>query len=138
LLAAAAANPTKQFDVLVQGNKGISSAGVGQDVTNANGKLKMRFLTAAGVGALVSGKDLLQLAKNPHVLSITPNATTKTLGYQDATMWKDSTDLTLMQNTFDPNTRAKSPALHHRPRRSRSSTRAFRRAPTSDRGWSRA
>jgi serine protease AprX len=104
LLAAAAANPTKQFDVLVQGNKGVSSAGVGQDVTTANGKLKMRFLTVAGVDALVSGKSILQLARNPHVLSITPNAKTTALGYEDSTMWKDSTDLTLMQNAFDPNT----------------------------------
>ncbi len=104
LLAAAAANPTQQFDVLVQGNKGVSSAGVGQDVTNSNGKLKTRFLTVAGVDALVSGKDLLKLARNPHVLSITPNAKTKLLDYQDSTMWKDSTDLTLMQNAFDPNT----------------------------------
>src|SRR5205807_7963756 len=54
--------------------------------------------------ALVSGKDLLKLARNPHVLSITPNAKTQALGYEDSTMWKDSTDLTLMQNAFDPNT----------------------------------
>jgi serine protease AprX len=104
LLAAAAANPLQQFDVLVQGNKGVSSNGVGQDVTNANGKLKMRFLTVAGVDALVSGKDLLKLARNPHVLSITPNAKTQALSYEDSTMWKDSTDLTLMQNAFDPTT----------------------------------
>jgi serine protease AprX len=106
LLAAAAANPLQQFDVIVQGNKGVDSSSVGQDVTNSNGKLKMRFLTVAGVDALVSGKDLLKLARNPHVLSITPNAKTQTLGYEDATMWKDSTDLTLMQNAFDPNTGA--------------------------------
>jgi serine protease AprX len=104
LLAAAAANPTQQFDVLVQGNKNVNSATVGQDVTNANGKLKLRFLTVTGVDALISGKDLLKLARNPHVLAITPNAKTKALGYEDSTMWKDSTDLTLMQNAFDPNT----------------------------------
>src|SRR5437667_5474270 len=77
LIAAATANPTQQFDVIVQGDKGVNSSTVGQDVTNANGKLKMRFLTVAGVDALVSGKDLLQLARNPHVLSITYNAKTK-------------------------------------------------------------
>jgi len=66
----------------------------------------MRFLTVAGVDALVSGKDLLQLARNPHVLSITPNTKTKLAGYEDATMWRDSTDLTLMRNAFDPNTGA--------------------------------
>src|SRR5207302_384826 len=58
LLAAAAANPIQQFDVIVQGSKGVGSAGVAQDVTSSNGKLKTRFLTVAGVDALVSGKDL--------------------------------------------------------------------------------
>ena len=106
LIAAATANPTQQFDVLVVGNKDVSASGVGQDVTNSNGKLKMRFLTVAGVDALVSGKDLLQLARNPHVLSITPNSKTTLAGYEDATMWRDSTDLTLMRNAFDPNTGA--------------------------------
>src|SRR5690349_13110184 len=62
LLAQAAANPTQQFDVLVQGDKGVSGATVGQDVTTSSGQLKRRFLTVAGVDALVSGKTLLQLA----------------------------------------------------------------------------
>src|SRR2546425_5677220 len=53
LIAAATANPTQQFDVLVVGNKDVNASTVGQDVTNANGKLKMRFLTVAGVDALV-------------------------------------------------------------------------------------
>src|SRR5919201_1350755 len=104
LIAAATANPTQQFDVLVQGNKRISAATVGQDVTTAGGKLKMRFLTVAGVDALVSGKSLLQLARNPHVLSITPNAKTRLSDYENATMWQDSTDMTVLRNSFDPNT----------------------------------
>jgi subtilisin family serine protease len=93
LLAQAAANPDRLFDVIVQGNKDISSSGVGQDVTNSNGKLKMRFLTVNGVDALVSGKSLVQLASNPHVLAITPNVQTKLMGYEDATMWRDTTHL---------------------------------------------
>src|ERR671935_1757161 len=104
LIAAATANPTQQFDVLVQGNKRISAATVGQDVTTSGGKLKMQFLTVAGVDALVSGKSLLQLARNPHVLSITPNAKTHLSDYQDSTMWQDSTDMSILQNSFDPTT----------------------------------
>src|SRR5262249_44566035 len=106
LIAAATQNPTQQFDVIVQGNKDVSSSSVGQDVTNSNGKLKMRFLTVNGVDALVSGKDLLQLARNPHVLAITPNVKTKLTGYEDATMWRDTTDMSILQNSFDPNTGA--------------------------------
>jgi serine protease AprX len=106
LIAQATANPTQQFDVLVVGNKGVSSSLVGQDVTNASGKLKMRFVTVNGVDALVSGKSLLQLARNPHVLSITPNAKTQLSDYQDATMWQDSTDMSVLQNSFNPTTGA--------------------------------
>jgi serine protease AprX len=106
LIAQATANPTQQFDVLVVGNKGVSSSLVGQDVTNASGKLKMRFVTVNGVDVLVSGKSLLQLARNPHVLSITPNAKTQLSDYQDATMWQDSTDMSVLQNSFNPTTGA--------------------------------
>jgi serine protease AprX len=105
LIAAATANPDRQFDVIVQGNK-VSSGTVGQDVTGSNGKVKMKFLTVAGVDALVSGKDLLKLARNPHVLSITPNAKTSLTDYQDSTMWQDSTDMAILKNSFDPNTGA--------------------------------
>src|SRR5919204_3464456 len=91
LVSQAMANPGQQFDVIVQGNKGVSSSNVGQDVTNSNGQLKMRFLTVNGVDALVSGKDLLKLTTNPHVLAITPNVKTKLMGYEDATMWRDTT-----------------------------------------------
>src|SRR5262249_40283896 len=73
---------------------------------NSNGKLKMRFLTVNGVDALVSGKDLLQLVRNPHVLAITPNVKTKLTGYEDATMWRDTTDMSILQNSFEPNTGA--------------------------------
>jgi serine protease AprX len=106
LIAAATGNPTQQFDVIVQGNKGINSSTVGQDVTNSNGNLKMRFLSVNGVDALISGKDLLKLASNPHVLAITPNVKTKLADYQDGTMWQDSTDMSVLQNSFNPSTGA--------------------------------
>ena len=93
LLAQAAANPDQQFDVIVQGNKGVTPKSLGQDVTNSSGKLKTRFLTVNGVDALISGKALVQLASNPHVLAITPNVRTKLMGYEDATMWRDTTHL---------------------------------------------
>lgn len=106
LIAQATANPVQQFDVLVTGNKGSSSSDVANDVSLSNGKLTTRFLTVNGVEASVSGKDLLKLARSPHVLSIVPNSTVKATSYENATMWKDSTDLTLVQNAFDPNTGA--------------------------------
>jgi serine protease AprX len=104
LLAQAAANPLKQFDVIVQGDKGAKGA---QDDTSYNGgKVKKRFLTIAGVSASISGANLLKLAKYSHVTAITPDAKVKASAYEDSTMWQDSTDMSILQNSFDPNTGA--------------------------------
>jgi serine protease AprX len=102
LLAQAAANPLQQFDVIVQGDSG--SKGAQDDVKNGGGKVKKRFLSVAGVSASVSGKDLLKLARYPHVTAITPDARVKASAYEDSTMWQDSTDMSILQNDFDPNT----------------------------------
>src|SRR5919199_3208471 len=102
LIAAATANPTKQFNVIVQGDTGSKS--VGDDVQNGGGKIKKRFLTISGVNASVSGADILKLAKYPHVTAITPDVKVQASGYQDSTMWLDSTDMSILQNSFDPNT----------------------------------
>jgi serine protease AprX len=104
LLTAAAANPEQMFDVIVQGNKDRSVSDTGNEVTNENGKLKRKFLSLNGVQASISGKDLLKLARDSHVLAITRNVPVQATGYQDATMWLDSTDMSILQNSFDPNT----------------------------------
>jgi serine protease AprX len=104
LLAAAAANPLKEFDVIVQGTKDRSVSEAGKAVTNENGKLKRKFLSLNGVKASISGKDLLKLATNSHVAAITRNVPVRTTSYQDSTMWQDSTDMSILQNSFDPYT----------------------------------
>ena len=104
LLVAAAANPLSDFDVIVQGDRDRSVSDTGKEVTNGNGKLKRKFLSVAGVQATVSGKDLLKLANNSHVAAITRNVTVRSTSYQDSTMWQDSTDLSILQNAFDPAT----------------------------------
>ena len=102
LLAQAAASPTRQFDVIVQGDKGAK--GAQDDVKNGGGKVKKRFLSVAGVSASLSGAALLKLAKYPHVTAITPDAKVKASAYEDSTMWLDSTNMSILQNSFDPNT----------------------------------
>src|SRR6266536_6650026 len=69
LLAQAAANPTQQFDVIVQGDK--DSKGAQADVKNSGGNVKKQFLTVSGVSASLSGAQILKLAKNPHLTAIT-------------------------------------------------------------------
>ena len=49
-------------------------------------------------------KDLLKLARHPNVVAITPNVPVHTSAYEDNTMWQDSTDMSILQNAFDPNT----------------------------------
>jgi serine protease AprX len=102
LLTQAAANPLQQFNVIVQGDKGAK--GAQDDTSYSGGKVKKRFLTIAGVSASISGANLLKLAKYPHVTAITPDATVRASGYEDSTMWLDSTDMSILQNSFDPNT----------------------------------
>jgi serine protease AprX len=104
LLAQAAANPLKEFDVIVQGDRDRSVSDTGKEVTNDNGKLKRKFLSVNGVHASISGKDLLKLSKNSHVAAITRNVPVRVTEYQDSTMWQDSTDMTILQNSFDPYT----------------------------------
>ena len=104
LLAQAAANPLQQFDVIVQGDKDSKSAG--DDVKNGKGNVKKQFVSVAGVSASLSGADLVKLAKNPHVTAITPDVKVKAAAYEDSTMWQDSTDMSILQNSFNPNTGA--------------------------------
>ena len=102
LLAQATANPTQQFDVIVQGDKDSKSAG--DEVKNGNGNVKRQFVSVAGVSASLSGADLVKLSKNAHVTAITLDVKVKAAAYEDATMWQDSTDMSILQNSFDPNT----------------------------------
>jgi serine protease AprX len=104
LLAQAAASPLKDFDVIVQGNRDRSTRDTGKEVANGNGKLKLNFLSVNGVEATVTGKDLLKLASNSHVAAITRNVPVRSTSYRDSTMWQDSTDLSILQNAFDPYT----------------------------------
>jgi serine protease AprX len=104
LLAKAAANPAQTFDVIVQGDKGSSSSDVSSAVSKQNGHGMRSFMSIAGVQATISGKDLLKLARHPHIVAITRDAPVSSAGYQDSTMWQDSTDMSILQNAFDPNT----------------------------------
>src|SRR5947209_4608237 len=86
LLKGAQTSPDATFNVIVEGTKGSSSKGIGDDVATGNGKLKQKYLSITGVSASISGKDLLKLAKNPHVSAIVPDVKVKTSGYENAEM----------------------------------------------------
>jgi serine protease AprX len=108
LIADARANPDQVFHVIVQGTKGNSSATVANDVTNQNGKLKHAFQSISGVAGDVTGKDLLKLARHPHILSITldgpvvSQALPVAPSTPDSSMWAASTQVDSLWNTTDP------------------------------------
>jgi serine protease AprX len=104
LLSDAAQHPQQLFDVIVQGDSGSKAAQ--DDVQNSGGKFKKQFLTVSGVSASLPGSVILKLAKYPHVTAITPDAQVQSTGYEDATMWQSSADLSILQNSFDPTTGA--------------------------------
>jgi serine protease AprX len=106
LLAQATANPTQVFQVIVQGTKGATSSSVASDAGSENGTAKKIFASITGAAVDISGKDLLKLARHPHVLSITPDQPIKTAGYQNAQMWPESADVSPLWYLTDPLTGA--------------------------------
>jgi serine protease AprX len=106
LLVAAAAGPLNSFDVIIQGREDRSASDTQGEVQNQNGRVGRKFAKAltGSIQATITGKQLLRLANNSHVAAITRNVVIKTTAYQDSTMWQDSTDMSILQNSFDPNT----------------------------------
>ena len=70
LIQAAEANPDASFDVIVQGNKGSTGDDVASSVRGSGGKLKRAFRSISGVSVSLTGKELVRLARHPHVAAI--------------------------------------------------------------------
>jgi serine protease AprX len=92
LLDAAKAHPDATFHVIVRGRRGISSTDVAAQFGNGKGKVGRRFKAINGVAANLSGAALTALAKNPHVLSIFPDAPVQSTGLEEASLWRTTTN----------------------------------------------
>jgi serine protease AprX len=87
LLTQAQANPSATFAVIVQGSKGHGSDEIAQDV-NADllsnpgiaAGLRRKLATIDGAAAQLTGKQLLQLAKQPGITAITRDAPVRMSG----------------------------------------------------------
>jgi serine protease AprX len=90
LIAQATDNPSQVFHVIVQGDKDRSSGDVANDVRSENGKSKQAYMSITGVSADLTGKDLLKLARHPHIDAITPDDSLSLAGYRSAEFWRDS------------------------------------------------
>ncbi len=90
LIAQATDNPSRVFHVIVQGDKDRGSDDVANDVRSENGKSKQTYMSITGVSADLTGKDLLKLARHPHIESITPDETLSAASYRSTEFWRDS------------------------------------------------
>ena len=89
LLAAAQANPSATFDVIVQGRRDENSDRTTDELKENGGQLKKAFRSINGAAATVTGKQLLKLADDSHVTVITLDDSVKL----SAVDWRDVTNV---------------------------------------------
>ena len=98
LIEDAQAHPAKVFSVIVQGSRGTKSSAVASVVGNAisakPGKakgLKKSFTSVNGVSAELTGAQIVDLAKRPGILAITPDSRIRlSAQYTNGQTWVDS------------------------------------------------
>jgi serine protease AprX len=86
LLDDAQANPSRTFNVIIQGNK-TSSANVASRVQSERGKLRKQFLSVSGVAASLSGTAILKLAQSSEILAITADAPVRLASFSSGQQW---------------------------------------------------
>jgi serine protease AprX len=105
LLKAAQANPKQLFSVIVQSARGDNASSVGQEVDNEGDTswkedghkdshqghwFKKKFNIVSGVTAQLTGKQIVKLAKNKHVGSITLDYKVARTSYSNPQLWPDA------------------------------------------------
>jgi serine protease AprX len=104
LISAAQASPNGSFRVIVQGKDGERSGDVQSEVGGQNGRWQKSFRSISGGAATITGRDLLRLARRGYVSAITLDQPVTTTAYEDAEMWRQTTDVANLANTIDPYT----------------------------------
>ena len=101
LLDQASASPSKEFDVIVQGQSVERSGNLAKRIAKTLAKdlgareesrilsqqLKREFRTISGVSMKLTGKQLVKLTKTEGVVAITPNATVAAAGKSNPQKW---------------------------------------------------
>jgi hypothetical protein len=98
LMAEAQAHPNQVFSVIVQGSRGTKTSSVAGDVASSKkakpGKakgLKKSFTSLNGVSADLTGAQIVDLAKRPGILAITPDSRMRLSGqYSNIQSWPQS------------------------------------------------
>ncbi|HEY6032154.1 MAG TPA: S8 family serine peptidase [Gaiellaceae bacterium] len=89
LLADAAANPGKKFDVIVELKQGGSQADLTSKVKGL-GVLRHRFASIDGVAARLPGAAIVSLAKRTDLLAITRDAAVKKTDFAPSQVWEST------------------------------------------------
>src|SRR3954453_9451527 len=98
LLAQAQAQPDASFDVIVRGRPGQNSASIAKDFDGVAGRTKRAFYSISGVAGSLTGQQLVKLAGNHHVLSITPDENLASTDYQSQEVWRNTTGVSALWN----------------------------------------
>jgi serine protease AprX len=98
LLAQAQAQPDAGFDVIVRGRPGQNSASIAKDFDGVAGHAKRAFYSINGVAGTLTGQQLVKLAGNNHVLSITADEKLETTDYQTQEVWRNTTGVASLWN----------------------------------------
>jgi len=92
LLRQAQQRPQQSFDVIVRGVPGEKSASIATYFTQGGaGKLKNEFYSVNGVAGTLTGADLIKLAANNHVFSITSDRSLGSTAYENQEVWRKTT-----------------------------------------------
>jgi serine protease AprX len=104
LMAKAQASPSRMFNVIVRGVPGEKSASIATYFTQGHtAALKKQFYSINGVAGSLSGADLVKLASNNHVLSITSDIQLASSDYQSQEVWRATDGITpLLGSTLAP------------------------------------
>jgi serine protease AprX len=87
LVSAIEQDSSQTFDVIVQGDKKGNSTGLYEQLLSGGSgdatasEIKQQFQSIDGVHALLTGRQILSLAKRPYVTSVTPNESVAASGY---------------------------------------------------------
>ena len=99
LLEQARANPSAKLNVIVQGKGSLKSAGVANKVLRATGappgvaRVKRQFVTISGVSAELTGAQLLALAADPSLATITADSRVRLAGLSNTQQWPYQSEL---------------------------------------------
>jgi serine protease AprX len=100
LQSQAAANPDATLNVIVLGQPGTSSSVLKERVKSVGVKIVVQFSVIHGMVVSLKGSQLLTLASDPSVRSITPNGRVKGQSIASGLIWPQATGVNTLWGSF--------------------------------------